>query len=386
MNPNRIRVMMVMDSLAVGGTETHVLSIVKALKKRGIHSIYAGASGNMYEAYARAGCQIHAVDLSPGTLLHLQNHMLPKIISSLKQIMKTQKINVVHVHQSPSGLYAAMAAKELGIPVVFTAHGTYYPEDQLSSMNQYSDAVISVSHPVKHFLESMNIQSELIPNGVNPDEFIEVDSSSLRSRLGIPDHADTIVYASRLSWDKAYVCTMLIWAARRLRLEGRSQLNIVIVGDGHQYHEIRELSNSIESEIGQPFIHMVGSQKKVRDYLSLADIVVGTGRVALEAMACGKPVIAIGNHGYFGLVTPSIYEQAWKQYFGDHASICKPSEELIANELREALANKASLRKTGLQGRKWTLEHFDIHKIVDQLEDLYRHVILQAGQEEVQHK
>lgn len=382
MKSNHIRVLMVMDSLAVGGTETHVLSIVKALRKLGIHSIYAGASGSMYGAFARAGCPIHAVDVSPGVLLHLQDYKLQKIISTLQQVMKSRKISVVHVHQTPSGLYAAMAAKELGIPVVFTAHGMYYPEEQLLRMNQYSDAIISVSKPVQQFLERMNIRSELIPNGVNPDDFFEVDSFSLRSQLGLPDSADTIVYTSRLSWDKAYVCTMLIWAARRLHLEGSSQLHVVIVGDGHQYQEIYELANSIEHEIGKRFIHMVGSKKNVRDYLSLADIVVGTGRVALEAMACGKPVLAVGNHGYFGLVTPAAYAQAWDQYFGDHASKCKPSEEVIANALRQAFTHKATLRKIGFQGRQWTLEHFDIHKIVIQLAELYQKVILQACRQE----
>ncbi|MEW9107046.1 MAG: hypothetical protein AB2769_16570 [Paenibacillus sp.] len=127
---------------------------------------------------------------------------------------------------------------------------------------------------------------------------------------------------------------------------------------------------------------MVGSKKNVRDYLSLADIVVGTGRVALEAMACGKPVLAVGNHGYFGLVTPAAYAQAWDQYFGDHASKCKPSEEVIANALRQAFTHKATLRKIGFQGRQWTLEHFDIHKIVIQLAELYQKVILQACRQE----
>lgn len=379
MNNERIRVLMVLDSLAVGGTETHVLSIVKALQKLGIPSVYAGAGGKMYDAFARAGCPIHAVDLSPAALYHIQEGTFPQLIRPLQQLMRSRKINVVHVHQTPSGTYAAMAAKELGIPVIFTAHGTYYPEDQLQIIEQYSNAIISVSSPVQAYLKRMNIDSELIPNGVDPEDFYAVDSTALGAALGIPAGADTVVYASRLSWDKAYVCTKLILAARKLRMEGLSPLHVVIVGDGNQYDEIRQLAQKVHEEIGETFIHMAGNQKMVRDYFSLGDIVVGTGRVALEAMACGKPVLAIGNHGFFGLVTPSTYGQAWSHYFGDHDSTCKPSEQLIAESLRSALADKKALQRVGIQGRSWVAQHFDIHKIVERIIYVYKQV-QQPGQ------
>lgn len=370
-----IRVLMVLDSLGIGGTETHVLSIIKALKKLGITTVYAGASGMMYESFARVGCPIYVIDLSPMTLCHIQSNMLPTIMNPLKQLMHTSHINVVHVHHIPSGIHAAMAAKELGIPVVFTTHGTYYPNTQIQNICQYSDAIISVSNPIHEYLTRMNIQSELIPNGVDFEEFHAVDASAMREQLGIPPEAYIVIYASRLSWGKASICTMLVSAARKLWLDGISPLHVVIVGDGHQYDNIRELAKNVQQEVGQSFIHMVGNQKQVRNYFNLGDIIVGTGRVALEAMACKKPVLAIGNHGFLGLITPSIYEQAWSHYFGDHDSICKPSEELITQSLRDALVNKDTLQQIGEQGYEWVTTHFDIYKIVKRIVSLYKQVI-----------
>ena len=52
-----------------------------------------------------------------------------------------------------------------------------------------------------------------------------------------------------------------------------------------------------------------------------ADCVVGTGRVAIEAIACKKPVFAAGNNGYFGLLNCDNIENAWRVYFGDHKSL-----------------------------------------------------------------
>lgn len=375
MKNERIRVLMVMDSLDVGGTETHVLSIIKALKKLEITTIYAGANGIMYEDFAQVGCPIHIIDLSPAALCHMHSETLPTIITPLQQVMHKRKINIVHVHQTPSGIYAAMAAKQLGIPVVFTTHGTYYPKDEIQIMQHYSDAIISVSNPIHKKLACMNIHSEIIPNGIDTTDFQATDASAIRAQLGIPPMSHTIVYISRLSWDKASVCKMLVLAAQKLSLNGVSPLHVVIVGHGQQFHEIQELANYVQQRTKHFFIHMVGIQKQVCNYFSLGDIVVGTGRVALEAMACGKPVLAIGNHGFFGFVTPNSYTQAWRYYFGDHDSIYKPSEGLIAQSLRGVLADKDILQWIGAQGRKWILQHFDIDKIVERIVNLYKQVI-----------
>ncbi|MDU5145068.1 MAG: glycosyltransferase family 4 protein [Paenibacillus dendritiformis] len=363
------RVLMVLDSLAIGGTETHVLSLVKGLQTIGVKPVYCGANGLMYNSFAQAACPIHAVDLTAGAFM--LDSSLQQTNRTLKQIMRYRKIDVVHVHQTPSGMYAAMAAQELGIPVVFTVHGAYYPEEQLVRTARCSGAIISVSKPVQRYLHNLGITSLLVPNGVDPEEFYPAPSHALRNSLRIPDNATVVVYASRLAWDKAIVCTMLIKAAERLRATDLPNLHLVVVGDGIQFSEICEMADAVHDHTGQTFIHMAGNQTKIRDYFALGDIVVGTGRVALEAMACGKPVLAIGNHGFFGLVEPSVYGQAWDYYFGDHDSQCKTTEEAIAESLKKALADRDALKEIGAQGRRWTLKHFDIQKIVARMDEIY---------------
>ncbi|MCY9514870.1 glycosyltransferase [Paenibacillus apiarius] len=369
MRTNAYRVLMVMDSLAVGGTETHVLSLVKGLQKLGVKPVYAGASGLMYNSFAQAACPIHAIDLTAGAFMLESSQK--QTIRTLKQIIRHRKIDVVHVHQTPSGMYAAMAAKDLGIPVVFTVHGAYYPEEQLIRTSQCSDAVISVSKPVQRYLDNMGIASILVPNGIDTEEFYPVPSHDLRNSLEIADDASVVVYASRLAWDKAIVCNLLIMAAARLRKEEMPGLHVVVVGDGLQFPEINEMVKTIHKNTGQTFIHMTGNQTKVREYYGLGDIVVGTGRVALEAMACGKPVLAIGNHGFFGIVEPTVYRQAWDYYFGDHDSERKATEEAVIESLRKALSDREGLKKIGAQGRRWALKHFDINNIVAQMDEIY---------------
>lgn len=369
MTRNRIRLLMVMDSLAVGGTETYVLSLVKALPALGVMPVYAGGTGVMYEAFARAGCPIHRVDLTAERLMDPERQKQAE--SALTHIMRSRQIDLVHIHQTPSGLHAARAARKLGIPVFFTVHGAYYPTEQLQLLKDTGCTFISVSPPIQGYLDYLNFPSYLIANGIDFEQYRPTSSAALRASLQIPDEDEVVVYASRLAWDKAAVCAMLVRAARTLRLHEKMPLHLVIAGSGNQAAAIAELAETANHDCNAKFVHMVGNQMQIGDYYNLGDLVVGTGRVALEAMACGKPVLAIGNHGYFGLVEQPVYDEAWLYYFGDHNSKERPTERLIGEAISGALSAAINLEEIGLQGQEWARANFDIQGKALQLKQLY---------------
>lgn len=370
MRHNRqIRLLMVMDSLSVGGTETYVLSLIKAFPSLGVMPVYAGGTGVMYDAFARAGCPIHRVDLTAAQLMNPERQVHAE--RTLWQIMRSRKIDLVHIHQTPSGLYAAEAARKLGIPVVFTIHGAYYPPEQLQQMKATGCSFVSVSLPVQAYLERQGIASHLIANGVDFEQYRSESAAELRTRLQIPDDKKVIVYASRLAWDKATVCAMLVRAARSIHLSGTIPLHVVIAGSGNQAAAIAELAETVNLECNTSLVQLVGSQMQMRDYYNLGDLVVGTGRVALEAMACGKPVLAIGNHGYFGFVDEQTYDEAWQYYFGDHDSKGRPSEQRIGEAINEAFGSADKLEEMGRQGQAWARANFLIRDKALQMKQLY---------------
>lgn len=376
MTRNRIRLLMVMDSLSVGGTETYVLSLVKCFPSIDVMPVYAGSTGVMYDAFARAGCPIHRVEL---TAEHLMDPVRQEQAqNALSQIMRSRKIDLVHIHQTPSGIYAAEAARKLGIPVVFTVHGAYYPPDQLQQLYAAGCTFVSVSPPVQAYLDRQGILSHLIANGIDFKQYRSEPSVELRSSLQIPDEEKVVVYASRLAWDKAAVCAMLVRAARTIRLSHSMPVHVVIVGSGNQAAAIAEQANAVNQECGTTFIHMVGSQMQLRDYYNLGDLVVGTGRVALEALACGKPVLAIGNHGYFGLVDQPVYDEAWQYYFGDHDSKARPTEQLIGDTIHELLTSRDKLEPIGKQGQTWARANFHIRDKALQMRQLYNSLLLKS--------
>ncbi len=291
--------------------------------------------------------------------------------AELKQRMLEWKVNCVHAHQTPSGLMALAAAEELGIPFVFTVHGTYYPAGSLRSILARASKVISVSKPVQAFVRQLGFDSELVPNGIDTAAFCPEGSRKLRESLGIREEERLLVYASRLAWGKARACDTLLRAMKDMRKYGWDKLHLAVIGDGPQLADLRRLADYIEHETGRAFIHIAGLQTDMADCYRAADAVIGTGRVALEALACGKPVLAIGNHGFFGWIEPQCYEEAWLNYFGDHGSVAGYSRYLFASQLADGLRQPDRLTRMGTEGRQWVMSQFRLDEAINRLLKLY---------------
>lgn len=104
----------------------------------------------------------------------------------------------------------------------------------------------------------------------------------------------------------------------------------------------------------------------------------GTARVALEAMSAGKPVIAAGNSGYFGPVTPENFAQGWDVYFGDHDFITLPSKTQIKQDIQVLLRRGKSTEQETL--RRLVAAHFRLETVAAVIEELYYEVL--GGQAE----
>ncbi|WNC13432.1 glycosyltransferase family 4 protein [Brevibacillus brevis] len=366
-----VTVLMVLDSMGAGGTETHVLSVGKPFAAKGAKLHVAGADGPFHQEFVRAGFRVHLVEAESQPLEARRDCRM----KAFRQVMEREGVTIVHVHQTPSGLAAASAARSLGIPVVFTMHGTYYPPGEALELAEMCDAIISVSKPVQGYWRTRGIESSVISNGVDPEAFrpVEVQHGTPRILEEIPQHATVVTYVSRLAWQKASVCNMVLRSTKS-KLPELENVHIVVVGTGAQAHHVTELARALNKLKGERYIHIAGEQTDVRPFYARSDLVIGTGRVALEAMACGKPVLAIGNHGYFGMVTPDVYSKAWDYYFGDHDSIEKPSPHLIAQSLRAALRDRGSLKRIGAQAREWIASEFAIEQKAGAILDLYERV------------
>lgn len=122
MSNESLRILMVLDSIEVGGTETHVFSLAKEMLRKGIHIAIVGNKGRMIDKFYDLGCPIYEVDF-PYTL-NIEEEKRNELISQVEQIIEKEDISLVHAHQTPSAYLTFSVAKQKEFPPFsrYTAH------------------------------------------------------------------------------------------------------------------------------------------------------------------------------------------------------------------------------------------------------------------------
>ena len=79
----------------------------------------------------------------------------------------------------------------------------------------------------------------------------------------------------------------------------------------------------LQAEFGER-VEVVGFTNDVPGWLARTTLVIGAGRVAIEALGAGRPVLALGEASYAGLVTEATFEAAAASNFGDISAAAGP--------------------------------------------------------------
>lgn len=256
-----------------------------------------------------------------------------------------------------------------------------YHKNFMANSLQKCTSIICVSPSVKKSIPKLQVPVLLIPNGIDTIEFDYLPpllQSNLRKELGIPEQSQIILYSGRLSWEKADICEKLILASQTLREKHFPELHLLIAGGGKQEEHIKLLAEQAHNHLNTDnvYIHMLGETINMRSIYSISDCVIGTGRIALEAMACKRPVIAVGTKGYFGIITKENYAKAWNYWFGDHGSIQNCSEELFVDDIKRVLEISEEMQiENAWIGRKFVEENFQVRRSTANLIDNYQKII-----------
>lgn len=247
--------------------------------------------------------------------------------------------------------------------VIVTVHGKYFKPAAIRKASSLAKAIIAVSPPVYKYAVrcgARRSKMHLIPNGVALEKFSPRGAAPFRVKYKIPSDASVIGYAGRFTSRKL---PLGIRISRMLRAfqAGRPNVRVMIAG--------RRAKSYVKAS---DRCVVPGLVTKMAGFYRSCDIVVGTGRVALEAMACGKPVIAVGCGGYIGAVTVNNFKRAAKSNFGDHRDYpAKWTGARFVKDLNKALwrIKRGKVRTIGI--RKRMIKRFSGRAMVRKITHLY---------------
>jgi glycosyltransferase involved in cell wall biosynthesis len=298
---------------------------------------------------------------------------------------KTNNYNIIHIHEiwHYPGYAAYYAAKRAGKPYIVTVHGSldpwclkykglkkgiYAALIQRRILNEAA-AIHAITEEEAEDIRAFGIVAPIlvIPNGIDPAEFQALPS---------PEEMDSIY--PELKGKKVLLFLGRIHQKKGLDIlarafgqiaRSRKDLHLLIVGpDNDNYRS--QVERLLESEGVldlTTFTGMLAEREKLAA-LSRADVCVIPSYsevrtiVALEAMACGLPVI-ITQQCHF----PEVVE-------ANAGIVIEPKADQLADALNELLDNSKLCEEMGENGRRLIMDKFTWDKIADQMIQLYEDV------------
>ncbi|MDR0999874.1 MAG: polysaccharide pyruvyl transferase CsaB [Clostridiales bacterium] len=377
------KILMALMGLNIGGAETHVLELCKALKKSGV-DVFVASNGGVYEReLIEAG--IHHI------LVPLHNKRVSNIIRSyfiLKRTIRDNNIKLVHAHARIPAFICELLRRTLHFRFVTTVHWDFNASFPWNFLSHWGEGSLAVSEDLrKYLIDIYHVPAEkilLTINGIDTEKFSPLDPSqsinddapspeerASENPFGIPANARVIVHVCRMDRKNNRVTYKLMEAVKAL-LPEFPNLVLLIVGGGDDSNNIARTVRRCNEE--KSFVIFAGPRADISRCLRLGTIFVGISRAALEAMACELPVVLAGAPGYIGLF------EAQKLQLGINTNFtCRGCPETdtreLTDDIRKLLNMDAEGRETiGRYNRSVVIEYYSVDRMCRDALKLYETV------------
>jgi len=360
--------------LDIGGAETHIVELAKGLSREGFNVIAASAGGVYEKELAESGIKVYHVPLD-----NKKPHNVIKAYFKLKNIIKENRIALVHAHARIPGFICGLLHKRMGFPFVTTAHGTWKTGYGLRYITNWGQKTVAVSEDIRQYLlDNYKIEDKDIKvtiNGIDTDKFSSgIDCSDIMYELNLKPEDMKIVYISRFDSDRGYIINKLLEIVPELSAS-IPRLKVIMVGSGNILDSIKEKAREINSITGQDTIIVTGSRTDINKFTALADLFIGFGRSSLEALSAGRPLILAGNEGYIGILNENSLDDAVKSNFSGRGKSKADSKSFKDDILRVLSLSSEERKALGDFGRSVIENSYSVKKMVQDNMEVYAQLL-----------
>ncbi|MGL5568324.1 MAG: polysaccharide deacetylase family protein [Cetobacterium sp.] len=287
-------------------------------------------------------------------------------VRKLLKIIKEKDIQVVHAHSRASSWSCAIACRIAKIPLITTIHGRQPVHLSRKLVKAFGDYSLSVCENIRdHVVNDLKVKPEnitVLRNMINTKEYQK------SSFADIEKNQKVISIIGRLSGPKGDVTYNLLDILHR-----RKDFKIQVIGGKEVPARFKKFTGNVE---------FLGYVNNVSEKIRESSIVIGAGRVAVEAILCEVPVLAIGEAESVGIVTLDRLNTALKSNFGDISLNHAPTfrwTDVIPEIDKGFNINKDDLKTL----REKVIEEFSIESIVENIEKIYQREIVKKKKYEM---
>ena len=376
-----VRIAYVLPYLVAGGTEGHVLSLVRRIDRQRFTPlvIALGGGGELEPLFRKEGVPVHTLDRTgitprPGQRGRTMRDVLG-CTRSLSGILRRERPDILHTYLPIANVIGPFAAKLSWVRRVIVskrAMANYKERFPLlrrieSLGNRLADVILVNSDAVRRDVERTERNWEgkfrKIYNGVTPiDPWTPEKTRAFRRREGIPADAIVALCVSNFYPYKGH--EDLIEAAARVVA---AFPNVIFLMAGRDAGTMEATKARAREQGIQGSVRFIGSRTDVPDLLRFSDLFVhpsreeGFSNAILEAMAVGLPVVACDVGGNPEAVVDGVTGRLVPPR--DPERFAAAMVELVADESKRKIFGEAGLRRAA--------DRFSLDRMVGEMESLY---------------
>jgi glycosyltransferase involved in cell wall biosynthesis len=373
----RVKVAHIITRLELGGAQQNTLYCCEHHDRKKYEVLLIAGSGGYLDEKAKKipNCKTYL-------LPELKHQIHPwwdlKALGRLMDILKTEKVELVHTHSSKAGILGRLAAKKAGVPsIIHTVHGWGFHPHQFFITRwlyqilegwaaAFTDVLITVSEENKLAGLAAGIgrkeQYRVIHSGIDPKQYrlSYFAASRARSKLkskGLP----CVLVLSNFKNQKSPMDVVEIAEILRSKIP---YVLFLWAGDGPLFEKVER---EIKARGLERHFLLLGWRDDVAELFAACDVLLltslheGLPRVVLQAMAAEKPVVASAVNG-----TPEAVKS------GQSGFLHAPHDtQGMAESLSKILTDRKLAAQMGKAGRKALKGTFLIDEMLRQIEKVY---------------
>lgn len=345
-----------------GGSAVHMRQLLSGLNLNDLEVHLAAPESSLYrEVCDSRGIKYHVIKLrrSRNPLKDINPFL------TLFKLCRHEKYDVVHAHCTKAGLIGRFAARLNGIRIVYTPHGFIYsqPSSKIFKFAYYWIERITLPLVNKVIFVSPSESEVAIADKVLPRQQARVIVNGVKTDFPQQkiNHKPTIVMVSRFEEPKR---PEELIKAIPLIIKKHPDVQFTLIGDGSKRSLVEQLISELDIENN---VQLLGFRSDISNQLSIGVMAVlcssseGLPYVALEAMACSRPVVGTNVKGIIDVVHDG--ENGLLYELGDYKD--------LANKIISLLDNPKQAHEYGKRGREMVLKSYSAQGMINNIQRLY---------------
>ncbi|MGL6152349.1 MAG: polysaccharide deacetylase family protein [Aeromonas sobria] len=347
-----MNILMALSQLEVTGAEVYATTVGNELTRRGHNVFYVSDT-------------LTKPTLGPVFKLRFNKRSILRRfwhVFYLIYLIKKHHIQLVHAHSRASGWSSYVACKLTGTPMITTVHGRQPVHASRKAFHALGYRAVAVCEDIAHqIVDNLGVDPAIVQvlrNGIETDKFQPVPA---------PENPKPVIaIIGRLSGPKGELCYRLLDEVLDL-----DACRVRIVSGTKVPERFARFEGRAE---------FVGYVDDVPALLAGSDLVIGAGRVAMEALLCGRPAFAIGEAKAIGLVTEQNLDEALASNFGDIGPKGLAIDfAALKGEVESALASKVVPEAI----RQRIQDEYGLQGVVSGLESIYQDAVVETLRREM---